>query len=118
MECVTCVCVWLRAGCVGGSGLGLGFTNPGGTGGKWDICLCFGCRGVGGVGGGVGGRLGPGMGGGGGGVKSMFVVSAFFCVDGRSRYLYIVLGGYLRILGAHSVQSSCIDICFLTYICL
>ena len=32
-------------------GLGLGFTNPGGTGGKWDICLCFGCDGVGGVGG-------------------------------------------------------------------
>ena len=28
------------------------------------------------------------------------------CVDGRSRYLYIVLGGYLRILGAHSVQNS------------
>ena len=22
--------------------------------------------------------------------------SGFFCVDGRSRYLYIVLGGYLR----------------------
>ena len=34
-------------------GLGLGFTNPGGTGGKWDMCLCFGC----------------------GGVKSVFVVS-------------------------------------------
>ena len=31
-------------------GLGLGFTNPGGTGGKWDMCLCFGCRGVCGVG--------------------------------------------------------------------
>ena len=29
------------------------------------------------------------------------------CVDSRSRYLYIVLGGYLRNLGAHSVQSSC-----------
>ena len=27
------------------------------------------------------------------------------CVDGRSRYLYIVLGGYLLILGAPSVQS-------------
>ena len=26
------VCTWVR-------GLGLGFTNPGGTGGKWDICL-------------------------------------------------------------------------------
>ena len=27
------------------------------------------------------------------------------CVDGRSRYMFIVLGGYLRILGAPSVQS-------------
>ena len=36
-------------------GLGLGFTNPGGTWGKWDMCLCFGC-------GSVGGRLGPGSG--------------------------------------------------------
>ena len=29
------------------------------------------------------------------------------CVDGRSRYLYIVLGRYLRILGAPSVHSCC-----------
>ena len=29
------------------------------------------------------------------------------CVDGRSRYLYIVLGGYLRILGAPNVPSCC-----------
>ena len=29
-------------------GLGLGFTNPEGTGGKWDMCLYFGCGGVGG----------------------------------------------------------------------
>ena len=45
-------------GSVGGewvTGLGLGFTNSGGTWGKWDMCLCFGCGGVGGewVGGGV-----------------------------------------------------------------
>ena len=26
----------------------LGFTNSGGTWGKWDMCLCFGCGGVGG----------------------------------------------------------------------
>ena len=25
-------------------GLGMGFTNPGGTWGKWDICLCFGIK--------------------------------------------------------------------------
>ena len=30
-----------------------------------------------------------------------------FCVDGRSMYMYIVLGGYLRILGLLSVQSCC-----------
>ena len=28
-------------------------------------------------------------------------------VNGRSRYLYIVLGGYLHILGTPRVQSSC-----------
>ena len=32
-------------------GLGLGFANTGGTSGKWDMCLCFACSGVGGVGG-------------------------------------------------------------------
>ena len=31
---------WMR-------GLGLGFTNPVGTGGVLDVCLCFGCGGVG-----------------------------------------------------------------------
>ena len=31
--------------------LGLGFTNPVGTGGVLDMCLRFGCGGVGGVGG-------------------------------------------------------------------
>ena len=34
-------------------GLGLGFTNPVGTGGVWDACLCCG---------GVGALLGPGYG--------------------------------------------------------
>ena len=52
MECVTCVCVWL--GACGWSEsmreLGLGFTNSLGTGGVLDMCLCFGCGGVGGVG--------------------------------------------------------------------
>ena len=31
--------------------LGLDFTNPVGTGGVLDVCLCFVCGGVGGVGG-------------------------------------------------------------------
>ena len=42
------------SGSVGGEwirGLGLGFTNPVGTGGVFDVCLYFGCGGVGGVGG-------------------------------------------------------------------
>ena len=33
---------WIRA-------LGLGFTNPVGTGGELDVCLCLGCCGVVGV---------------------------------------------------------------------
>ena len=55
MKYVSCVCVWLGLGweMLGLRGLGLGFTNPGGTWGKWDMCLCFNC---GGTGGGVGGR--------------------------------------------------------------
>ena len=49
MEYVRCVCVWL--GAVWMRGLGLGFTNPVGTGGVLDVCLYLGCGGVGGVGG-------------------------------------------------------------------
>ena len=33
-------------------GLGLGFTNPVGTRGVLDVCLCLGCTAVAGVGGG------------------------------------------------------------------
>ena len=41
---------WMR-------GLGLGFTNPVGTWGAFDVCHCLGCGGVAGVGGEwVGGR--------------------------------------------------------------
>ena len=47
---------WIR-------GLGLGFTNPVGTGGALDVCLYLGCCGVGYVGGEwVGRELGPGSG--------------------------------------------------------
>ena len=40
-------CICLARGMVGGIGgvwvTGLGFTNSGGTWGKWDMCLSFGC---------------------------------------------------------------------------
>ena len=64
-------------GSVGGewvTGLGLGFTNSGGTWEKWDMCLCFGCGVVGGVGGEWVGGLGQSLGGC-GGVMSVCVVS-------------------------------------------
>ena len=35
------------------------------------------------------------------------VVSLVLCVDDRFRFLYIVLGGFMRILGAPSVRSCC-----------
>ena len=44
---------------VTGLGFPMGFTNSGGTWGKWDMCLCFDCGGVGGEW--VGG-LGQGLG--------------------------------------------------------
>ena len=51
MEYVRCVCVWLGSAWVKRGewkrGLGLGFTNPVGTGEMLDVCLCFGCGGVG-----------------------------------------------------------------------
>ena len=57
----------------------------------WDVCLCLGCSSVCGVGGG-------GLGSGSVGWYYVFVCCEFelFCVDDRSRYMYIVLGGYLR----------------------
>ena len=35
-----------RCGGEWGIGFSLGFTNPVGTGGVWDMCLCLGCGGV------------------------------------------------------------------------
>ena len=60
-------CVWVGSGrrsWRGGEwmrGLGLGFTNHVGTGGVLDVCLCFGCSGVGGVGGELVGGLDQGL---------------------------------------------------------
>ena len=53
-EYVRCVCIWLgRRGWRGGEwirGVGLDCTNHVGTGGVLDVCLCFGCCCLGGVG--------------------------------------------------------------------
>ena len=44
----------------------------------------------------------------GGVVLHMCVLSVrILCVDGRSRYLYIALGGYMGIIGAPSAKSCC-----------
>ena len=74
-------------------GLGLGFTNPVRTGGVFDVCMYFGCCGVGGV-------DGEWVG------KSEHVVLCLcelgvwiFCADGRSRYLCIHIC-VLYIIGA------------------
>ena len=67
-------------------GLGLVFSNHVGTGGVLDVCLCLGSAGVDGVMEWEG-SLVKNMGG---------------C---RSRYMCIVLGGYMHIIGTSSVQS-------------
>ena len=69
------------------------------------MCLCLGCGGVGGewVGGldqGLEGWCG---------VMSVCVVSLDFCGDDRSRCLYIVLGGYLRIVCVPSVKINPVE---------
>ena len=60
------------------------------------MCLCFVCGGVDDVGGEMVGAL-PRVGSG-GLVSCLCEVSVWIlCVDGRSRYMCIVLGGYLHI---------------------
>ena len=81
--------------------LGLGFTNHVGTAGVLGVCLCLGYGGVSGVGGEWIGGLDQGL----DGCYICVRCESGLCVDDRSRYLHIVLGGYLRILGAPSVQS-------------
>ena len=93
---MTCVCVWLVAVWVERGEwmreLGLGFTNPVGMGSVGHVSVFWlrWCRW------GVGRGLGPGS----GAVRWCYVCvrcESGFCVDGRSRYLCIVLGGYLHI---------------------
>ena len=71
---------WMR-------GLGLGFTNPVGTGGVLGVCLYFGCDGVGGEWVGAWTRVGSG------GVVLCLCEERFWilCIYGRSRYLCNVL---------------------------
>ena len=38
--CLICMCLARGVVCKCVRGLGLGFTNPVGTGGLWDMCLC------------------------------------------------------------------------------
>ena len=65
---------WIR-------GLGFSSTNPVGTRGVLDVCLCCG-----------GGVSGDWVGG--SDWKGGVMLSWIICVDGRSMHLYIVLGGY------------------------
>ena len=101
------------------TGLGLCFTNSGGTWGKWDMCLCFGCGGERGVGGEWVGSLGQGLGGC-GGVMSVCVVS----LDTLCRWQVQVSVFWARRIPAHlrctqcSIRLHLIDICFLSCIWL
>ena len=103
------MCMRLARGGVGGEwirGLGMSFFNPVETGGVLDVCQCFGFGGVGDVGGEWVGWLGQGL----EGWVLLCLCELWVyivCVDGKPRYLYIGIGGYLRILGAPSVQSYC-----------
>ena len=74
-------------GCVWGEWIVFGFYQSWRNRGEWD--MCFGCGGVGGSG------------------DVAWAKVWIICVDGRSRYMYIVLGGYMRILAAPIVQSCC-----------
>ena len=101
--CEMCMCLARdEAGSEWVWGLGLGFTNPVGISGVKDVCLCH--SGVGGAGGEWIHGFDQGLERW-GGVMSVWVW--IICVDGRSIYLYIVIGGYMHILGAPKVQSCC-----------
>ena len=85
---------WIRGWC-------LGITNHVGTGGVLDVCLCLG---YGGVDEEWVGYFDQGL--------TEWVVLCLcelwvriFCGYVRTGYLYIVLGGYIRILCAPSIQS-------------
>ena len=66
-------------------GLGLGFTNPEGTGGMWDVCLCVGLQWC-------------------GWCYVCLCWESIICRDGRYRYLCIAFGGYLRMKGCRPLK--------------
>ena len=105
--CEMCMCldreVWEDKG--GGEWmreLGLAITNPVGTGGVW-TCVCVWVTVFGWCRWGVCRGLDQGL----EGWCYVCVSCKILCIDSMSSYLYIVLGGYLRIFGALSVQSCC-----------
>ena len=88
--------------------------------GVLDVCLCFGCGGVGDVDGEWVGGLDQGLDGWGGVVLCLCEVWVWIiCVDGRSRYLYCAwrIPEHLRCTLC-SILLQLMDICFLTCICL
>ena len=101
--------------------LGLGFTNPVRKGGVFDMCLCFGCGGVG-VGG-VGGEWVGGLDKGRerwGGVMSVRGVSLDYLCRWQvqvSVYCAWQIPAHLRCTQC-SILLHLMDICFLTCICL
>ena len=102
MECVNCECVWL--GAVWEVRRVSGYEDW-----VWDLPIMWEQGGVGRVS--VFGlrwcRWREGLGQGLEEWCYVCVILEILCVDCRSRYLYIVLDGYMRISGASSVQSCC-----------
>ena len=99
--------------------LSLGFTNPVGTGGVLDVCLCLGCGGVCGVGGKWVWGLDEGLEGW-GGVMSVRGVSLDYMCRWQvqvSVYCAWRIPAHLRFTQC-SILLYLMDICFLTCICL
>ena len=104
MQCVTCVCVWLGAGGVGGERIGFGLYQSWRNMGKLGYVSVFGCGGVVWVVlGGVAGRLGPGS----GRVGNVFVVILDYLCRLRVQISVYCARRIPAHLGAPSVQSCC-----------
>ena len=96
-----------------------GFTNSGGTWGKWDNGMCVGCGGVGDVGGEWVGGLGQGLGGW-SGVMSLCAMSLYYMCWWQvqvSVYCARQISAHLRCT-QYPIMLHLIDICFLTCLCM